>query len=142
MPAVLPDTGEEYIFDKLDGESLTVVLYNDSSNGIGDTDDYDAITTEPTGSDYAPQSSAFTSTVVSGEQTLENASGLEWQVGDASETVDAFAVIVNYQSDRTGEGSASDHLLFTGLLTESRDLSQNTTFTLDAGDVALSFAAE
>lgn len=113
MANQLHNTGEEYIVDKLDGETHDVGLYNDGTDTLADADDVGAITTEPSGS-YARQSATIL--------TAKNANGnYEIQVGDvtfdtstAEQSVDSGFIAVNFDSDEAGDGgAASDHLLFT-----------------------------
>lgn len=110
MANQLHNTGEEYIVDKLDGETHDVGLYNDGQDGLSDADNVGAITTEPTGS-YARQSASIS--------TAKNANGnYEIQVSDvtfdtssADQSVDSGFVVVNFSSDESG--TTGDQLLFT-----------------------------
>jgi len=116
------DTGEEFkqksIFrtDNINRPtSITVGLYNDSTDNLSQSDDVGAITTEPTTGNYSPQTSTLDSTditlsVSSGD--LEASTTVTFDTSDTGETVDGYFVLVNFQSDIVaGESSASDHIL-------------------------------
>lgn len=110
MPNQLHNTGEEYIVDKLSGETHDVGLFDDGTDQLSDADNVGAITTEPAGS-YVRQSGSIT--------TAKNANGnYEIEVGDvtfdtssANQSVNSGFVVVNFSSDEAG--TTGDHLLFT-----------------------------
>jgi hypothetical protein len=136
MAAILTDLGEEYVLETaLNGVTLTVGLYNDSTDAISDTDDLTAITTEPAGASYARQSDTFSLTDSSGDWQLDNDTKLTFDTSDSSQTVDSYFIVANFQADDTGDGSATDHLICTGALPQSRDLSNVSTYELNAGTV-------
>jgi len=137
MANQLHNTGEEYIVDKLDGETHDVGLYNDGTDALTDADDVDAITTEPGGS-YARQSATIS--------TAKNAnSNYEIQVGDvtfdtstADQSVDSGFIVVNFDSDEAGDGgTASDHLLFSFPIEDSNG-SQTTLNLTNFDELSLS----
>jgi hypothetical protein len=131
MTTQLHNTGEEYIMDKLDDESFDIGLFSDSSDALTDASDINDLTTEPTGSAYARQTQTFTSADASGDWEI-GTSTVSFDVSDSSETVDAYFVVVTFDSDDAGDGGTdTDHLLFTGDLSQSRDLSQIDTLNVD-----------
>jgi len=144
MTNQLQNTGEEYILDKVDGESHPVGLYNDGTDALADADDIGSVTTEPSGSNYGRQTAALS--------TSKNANG-NWQVdvadvtfdtSDSDQSVDSGFVVVNFDSDDAGDGgTASDHLLFTFPIEDSdgNQTSLNLTnfneFTLSGQSLSL-----
>lgn len=139
MTTGLHDTGEEYIVDVIfDGSttrvtSVQMLLFNDSTDALSESSDVGNISTEPTGSAYARQ----TINLDTNDVTNSDASG-DWQsefttqtfdTSDSSQSVDAYGIVINFDSDDAGDaGTASDHLFFTGGLGGTSDLSQIDTF--------------
>lgn len=146
MTTQLHDTGEEWIIDKAfnggNGVSnVTVGLYNDATDALSDGSDVSAITTEPTGSAYARQSvslgSGFTAQDASGnwEAIMDD---VTFDTSDSNQSVDAYFVVVNFDSDDAGDGgTATDHLLFTGSLDQTYDLSSVDSFTLSSSGISI-----
>lgn len=143
MTTQLHDTGEEFIVDKVFTESVSatsvsVGLYNDSTDSLGDSSDVGDITTEPTGSNYAKQSASFgsnfTNTDSSGNWETQM-DDLVFNTSDSNQSVDSYFVVINYDSQDTNDGGTStDHLFFTGSLDQTYDLSSVDQFTLsDSG---------
>ena len=147
MTTQLHDTGEEAILDDFFEESLTkpasvtVGLYNDGTDALSDSSDVGAITTEPSGSAYARQSASFGT----GDFTNQDNAG-DWEsiiadqtfdTSDSSQSVDAYFIVINFTSDDTGDTSATDHLLFTGSLDQTYDLSNVDSFTLSGAGLSL-----
>lgn len=137
MANFLTDIGEEWLVETaVDGATVTVGLYNDSTDTITDADDLAAITTEPTGAAYARQSSTVATLQIGGDFGFDNDVQLQFDVSDSNETVDHGFFIVNFQSDTVaGDGAAVDHLVAVAQLTQSRDLSQIDQLTIAAGDL-------
>lgn len=140
--AKLYDTGEEILIknfftDELTRpSSITIGLYNDSTDNLSDSGDVGDITTEPTGGSYSRQTVNFGT----GDMTSSDNGNSNWEVtfdqltfdtSDSSQTVDHYFVVINFQSEDKGDGSAQDHLLFDGGLSSTTDLSQVDTFNLD-----------
>lgn len=131
MATQLHDTGEQFIIEYVftggvsKPTNVSVGLYNDGTDGLSDSDDYGAITTEPSAGNYAQQTVTFDGTGFSAAQSggdwqATNDSTVTFDVTNTSQTVDSYFVLVNYD---TG-GGGSDHLFWTGDLEQSRDLSQ------------------
>ena len=137
MVDLLTNIGEEYLVENnADGETVTVGLYNDGTDALGETATLSDITTEPSGSAYARQSSAVTTAQISGDFGFDNDAQLTFDTSDSSQTVDAAFVVVNFTSDTVaGDGSATDHLVAAGDLDQSRDLSQIDELNINAGDL-------
>lgn len=139
MTTQLHDTGEEYYQDKLSGETFTIGLYNDSSDNLTDSDDVGNITTEPSDGNYSRQAGeSFSSSDSGGDWTLTNDSQVSFDVTNTTGTVDAYFIIVNFTSDDKGDTSATDHLLCTGSLSQSYDLSNLDTLNLSANGIGTS----
>lgn len=142
MANLLTDVGEEYLIKNgLDSGTSTwaVGLYNDSTDTIADTDEDPAtdITTEPSGGSYARQSDNFSPSDLSGDWGSDNDSQLTYNTSDSSQTVDSWFLVINFNSSDASDTSPSDHIIATGALSQSRDLSQIDTLNLDAGGVGV-----
>lgn len=137
MVNLLTNIGEEwYTENNVDSVSIDVGLYNDSTDTLGETSTLSSITTEPSGSNYSRQTSTVTSKQISGDFGFDNDSLLSFDTSDSSQTVDAAFIVVNFQSDTVaGDGSANDHLVAAGDLSQSRDLSQIDTLEIASGDL-------
>lgn len=141
MTTQLHDTGEEFLMDVVFREdtitkpsTISVGLFNDSTDALSDGSDVGDITTEPSGGSYARQNA----TLDGGDFTNEDSGG-DWQTtitdqtfdtSDSTQDVDAYLIVVNYQADDTADGSANDHLFWTGQLDQTYDLNSVDTLTL------------
>lgn len=141
MTTQLHDTGEEFVIDTVFRQdtlsrptSLDVGLFNDSTDSLSDGSDVGDISTEPSGGSYARQSA----TLDGSDFTQADSSG-DWQVtiadqtfdtSDSSQDVDAYFIVVSFQSDDTGDTSTTDHLFWTGDLDQTYDLNSVDTLTL------------
>lgn len=76
-----------------------------------------------------------TTSDASGNWQVANSGSLIYDVTGTTGSVDSYAVIVNFMSDDTADTAATDHLLVTGSLPQSYDLSQLDELTLNAGGV-------
>lgn len=138
MASFATDWGEEWYTDtNVDGATVTVGLYNDSTDSLGESSDVADVTTEPSGAAYARQSSAVTTTTISGDYGPDNDSDLVFDTSDSSQTVDHAFIIVNFQSSRAGDGSATDHIVAVDALDSSRDLSSVDSVTISAGNLSI-----
>lgn len=140
MASLLTDVGEEYTLKTaLEGVTLSVGLYNDATDSISDTDDIASLTTEPGGAAYARQSDTFSLIDNgSGDWQLDNDAQLTFDTTDSSNTVDSYFIVASFQASDTGDGGATDHMIATGALSQSRDLSQIDTLNIDAGSAGFS----
>ncbi|MFB6216456.1 MAG: hypothetical protein ABEJ72_05760 [Candidatus Aenigmatarchaeota archaeon] len=136
MADILTNIGEEWVIENnLNGSTVKVGLYNNSTDALGETSTLGSITTEPSGASYARQSSTVTTLQISGDFGFDNDSKYTFDTSDSSQTVDHGFSVVNFQSDTVaGDGSATDHLIGVGALSQSRDLSQIDTLEIAAGD--------
>lgn len=132
----LTDAGEELVIKRMWTHdvslplAVTFRLYYDATDNIQDSEDIADVTTEPTGSAYGPISRSFgttdfTSSDVNGDwQSV--ATDLSYDVSDSSQTVDAFFIVCNFQSEDKSDGSATDHMIGRGGLGEEVDLSNES----------------
>jgi hypothetical protein len=135
MAAILTDLGEEWmITNDLDAASVDVGLYNDATDSIGDTDDLAALTSEPSDGNYTRQSGeAVSASDISGDWGVDNDSVITFDVTNTTGTVDSYFFVANFQANDTADGSATDHLVLTGSLSQSYDLSNLDTLEISAG---------
>jgi len=140
MVNLLTDIGEEFVVENnLDGVTVTVGLYEDATDSLGETNTLSDITTEPTGSAYARQSSGVSTLQISGSFGFDNDTTLTFDTSDSSQTVDAAFYVVNFTSDTiAGDAGATDHLIAAADLTQSRDLSSVDSVEVSAGDLQFS----
>lgn len=136
---IMTDYGEEYV-QKLVSNNLgakttwTVGLYNDSTDGLSDSSDVGAITTEPTGASYAKQSVSLPGDATLGTNASTNVyielADQTFDVSDSSQSVDAYFIVVSFTSDViNSESSDNDHLLFNGSLNNTLNLSNWASYT-------------
>lgn len=144
MSHILTALGEEYTFtNNVDGATLDVGLYNDSTDGISDGDDLAAISTEPGSNtnNYSRQSDTYTVENPTGSDVVannDNQLSFDFSDQSTSETVDSYFVEVNFQSTVVNsETSGNDHLLFTGALSQDRDIGSIDTLNISAGGAEL-----
>lgn len=132
MGAILTKIGEEFTLkNNLEGVSVDVGLYNDTTDTIVDADDLPAITTEPSDGNYARQSELLTlANNASGNWQATSNAEISFDVTGTTSTVDSYFAVVNFQSTEAGDGGANNHLFFTGALSQSRDLSQIDTLNI------------
>jgi len=124
--AYLHDDGELIVLQSaFDGRTVQVGLFNDSTDQLAESDGFGAITTEPGGSNYAPQSVSSPTVSQDAGQTTVDMGSLSFQVSDASADVDQVYV----------RDDASGDLLFTNDLDQTYDLS--SIDTLDLSNVGM-----
>ena len=135
----MPNVGEEYVQRLLANDlstvtSWTIGLYNDSTNSLSDASDVGDITTEPTGGAYNKTTVNLSGDVTIGLNVNDNiyieAIDQTFDISDSSVDVDAYFVVVSYQSIVVNsESSANNHLLFNGSLNNTIDLSNWVEYT-------------
>ncbi len=126
---ILVDLGEEELMTNgFDGQTLTVGVYNDSTDNLDDTSTVSDITTQPTNSNYSPQTSGFALSNLAGDFGVDNDTQLSFDFSDitTSETVDAFFV-----------EDGSGNLLFNAAMTQDRDIGALDTLDVAAGDLQI-----
>lgn len=134
---ILSDVGEEYLVEtNVNGDSHDHLLYLDSGgDNLSETDNLAAISTEPTNSNYARQTSTVTTAQLSGDYGWDNDSSLSWDFSDqtSSQTVDTGGIVANFQSSVAGDGSASDNLIGNPALSQDRDIGSIDSLDVAAG---------
>lgn len=148
MATGLKDNGEELYVKRLFRDdtitypsTIDVLLFDDDADGVGDGGDLSCITTEPSGT-YARQTvSLNTSSIAASLNASSNwFSSITDQSFDvsslnSSQTVRDYGVVGSVQL--SGDGSATDHLLWVGDLDQAYDLSNIDTFTLQDSGIIL-----
>ena len=140
------DTGEEWkqkvIFrqDLITARdtTLTIGLYNDSTNTLSDSSDIGDITSEPTSGNYAQQTVTLDSTDISlsldGSNNIQAEGSVTFDLLDTGETVDGYFILVNFQSDIVNaESTENDHILASATF-GTRDLSEFSDLTVNFDD--------
>lgn len=138
MAAILTDLGEEYLVkNNLDTSSVDVGLYNDASDSVSDGDDL-PLSSEPSDGNYTRQSGeTLSATDISGDWGADNDNVITFDVTNTTGTVDSYFFVANFQAVDTGDGSSTDHLILTGSLSQSYDLSNLDTLKISAGTSGL-----
>jgi len=154
MGAEFTDFGEEFVQDLVitSGKTFDIALYADVDGPDGgtitdavDVTDSSDVTliesgAEPSGSAYARQqdaASGFTASLDGSNNVQIAGTTQTFDVSDSSQTVNAYMVVVNYQSDLVAsDGSATDHAMYTAYLDQAYDLSQFSS-TIDLNPVKL-----
>lgn len=137
MARILTDLGEEFTLkNNMEGVAVIVGLYNDSTDTITDTDDLAQVTTEPSDGNYTRQSATLTLTD-DGDWAAVTSAQTSFDVTSTTGNVDSYFVVANFQATDTGDGTANDHLIGTGALSQSRDLSQIDTLNISAGNIGV-----
>lgn len=141
----LHDFGEEYYQRTQTGDltpvsSFTIFLY-DSSDGLTESSDIGSVTTEPGNTNYNRQSVTASNITFgqSGGDVFTDLPNVTFDLSDnsTSNTVDSWGIIFNAQlSTVVSDGSATDHILATGSLSQSYTLSN--VDNLQVNDVGVS----
>jgi len=133
MPQETTDYGEEWVItENLDGQSVTVTLYNQTTDSLSDTSTLSDITTEPSGSSYARQSSTVTAKDLSGNYGFDNDSTYTFDTSDSTQDVDHAAFIATV--------GTTDRLVAFAPLNDTRDLSNYSEIKIEIGN--LTFTAD
>lgn len=115
--------------------SIDILLYNDSTDSISDTNNLADITTEPSGSSYARQSVSLDGSSVNITEDGSN----NWEItfnqvsfdtSDSSQTVDGYGIVANFDATASTGGNNGDNLVMTGSLSQSYDLSNVDTLNV------------
>ena len=141
---ILVDLGEEYIIkNNFDGATVSVGLYNDSTDAITDTDDLAEITTEPASTNYARQSTTVSAADLSGDWGVETDNLIEFDFSDVASgdaeavDVDTGFFVISFQAEDTGDGSSTDHLIGNFALSQTRNTGEFDTLEIAAGDATI-----
>jgi len=135
---LLTNIGEEYMIDESpNGSTHTIGLYNDGTDSLGETSTLSGITTEPSNSNYARQSSTVSTTQLSGDYGWQTDSKVSFDFSDqtASESIDTAFGVVSFASTVAGDGgAATNHLYANPALSTPRDIGSIDTLEIAAGD--------
>ena len=136
---IMPNVGEEYVQRLLANDlstitSWTVGLYDDSTDSLSDISDVGDIITEPTGGSYSKTTVSLPGDITIGVNASDNiyieAVDQTFDVSDSSVEVDAYFIVVSYQSTVVNsESGANDHLLFNGSLNNTLNLNNWAEYT-------------
>jgi len=139
---ILTDLGEEQLAKRGIEITVSVGLYDDSTDGLGDTSDVGDITTEPGNSNYSRQSVTLSAADLSGNWGVDNDASFSFDFSDvvqgdaAAQDVDAAFVVHNFQAADTGDSAANDHLIATAGI-QTRGTGSVDTIDFAAGDLEL-----
>jgi hypothetical protein len=149
MANELFQTGEEFAIRGIVQDSalnfnstLEITLYNQSTDALTDSSLPAEITTEPTGSNYARETIALDTAEITTEQNTNSNYQFVFEdqtliTDDSTQSVDAYAVFVTFQSDLQGDSSTDEYLFFAGNLDQEYDLGQIDEFVLRGTGLAL-----
>lgn len=148
MATQLHNTGEEVIIRDFFEESVdkpnsvSIGLFSDAASTLEDGDDVENLEEEPSGAEYGPETLAFGQT----DFTAESNNQGNWQVvftditfdvSDSEEDVDAYYVSISFESEETNDDNPQEHLLFTGDLDQTYDLTAIDSFTLSGAGLEI-----
>lgn len=134
---ILTDLGEEYaVKNGLVGSGFVVGLYLDATDDIQENEDLSDITTEPTGAAYDYQSAVLEAADDGDWHGRANAT-ITFDTSDSNETVDSYYIAKSFQAVDTSDGAPVLHLLSTGALSQSRDLSQIDSLEIPIGSCGI-----
>jgi len=96
--------------------TLEVLLYNDSTDNLGEASDVGDINTEPDTGNYTRQTLSFDSgdftLSIDGSGDLQVDGSVTFDTLDTGDTVDGYALVASFQSDVVNsESSANDHII-------------------------------
>jgi hypothetical protein len=136
------DIGEEYLESGLsDGDTITFLLFDDSTDNIQEPDDLADISTELDNTNsYARQSSTVSTSQLSGSGNgdwgYQTDSDIVFDLSTNTETFDAIGYIANFDSTVAGDGgTATDHLIAVDTLSATYNAGDRDEITFNAGDI-------
>jgi len=136
---MLLTVGEEYfVTESVDGSTLRVGLYNDSTDDLDEGSTGSDITTEPDNDNYDPVEVTFSARNIDGNWGVENDTEIEFDFSDnveGDEEVDTAYVEVNF--DSTEAGSTGYHLIANPSLSQTRGIGSIDTLNIFEGDIEL-----
>lgn len=136
---LLVDTGEEYLLTQnVDGVTLRIGLYNDSTDDVGETDNYAAIGSEPPNSAYDTVDVTFTASYDGDNWGISNDSEISYDFSDTTDdTQEVDTSFILAQFDSAEAGSTGWHLVTNPALTQTRKIGSIDTLSIAAGDLNL-----
>ena len=139
MAAVLTNIGEEFVVKNAATGTFNILLFNDATDAASDTTDLANLSTEPSDGNYVRQTATFVAANEGGNWQSANDAEVSFDVTNTTGTVDAYAIVANFTSTEAGDGTATDHVILTGTMSQSRDLSQIDVLNFATGTVGVSF---
>lgn len=136
---LLVDAGEEYFFKEVvDGATLTVGLYLDADDNLGETSTIADISTEPSNDNYSTESATFTAEDFSGNWGVGNDSLLEYDFSDTTDqNMEVDTAYVTATFDSADNGSTGDHLIANPALSQLRKVGSIDTLEIQANDLKI-----
>lgn len=132
-------TGQEYILDKLSGETFTLILHNQSKDSLTADDGIEQVDNEASGSNYSRQTDTFTSGE-SGAWYLDNDNEVVFDISDSPETIDNVLICQTFQSDDEGESSSNLNIIAECPLDQDRNQSDDVDkIKFNAGNLGITF---
>lgn len=140
---LLTDLGEELTMTQgLDALTVTVGVYDDSTDQLSDTSDLGDITTEPTNGNYSRASVTFSAADLSGNWGVDNDTSFSFDFTDVTDPangqdVDTAFIVYSFQAADTGDSSTQDHLIANPALSQTRNTAYNDAIDIAAGDLSI-----
>jgi len=136
---LLVTIGEEYVLtEQVDGVTLRVGLYNDSTDGISESSNYADVTSEPPNGNYATVDDTFSAAKDGSNWGISNDSEINYDFSDTTDDtveVDTAFVLANFQSEEAG--TTDWHLIANPSLSQTRKIGSIDTLSIAAGDLKL-----
>jgi len=120
--------------------TISMALYDDSTDQLDDTADDPSVLTEPSDGNYGRKTLAIDGSAMGDGSITVSASGgdwaaalpaLSWDVTDTTGVVDAYVLVMQVQLD--GDGSPAAHIITGGSLGQSYTLDGLDVLNTDAG---------
>lgn len=136
---LLVTIGEEYFLTEVvDGATLRVGLYNDDTDNLNESSNYDEISSEPPNENYETVDTSYTATNIDGNWGVQNDTLKSYDFSDTTDDtveVDTAFVLANFDSDEAG--TTDWHLIANPSLSQSRKIGSIDTLEIAAGDLQL-----
>jgi len=147
MVPQLHRTGEEILLRFFFTQDVTIPtemdvgLFHDGTDQLTNGAILDDITTEATGASYSRGTvtlgTDFTALLNSNENWQIDVNGVPFDATDSDESVNAYFLIANFESNETSDFNNGPHLIWSGLLDREYDLSGMGTFTLNGASLTI-----
>lgn len=140
---LLTDLGEELTIKQgLDGLTVSIGVYDDSTDQLSDIADLADITTEPTNGNYSRASVTFTAADLSGNWGVDNDASFSLDFSDVTDPangqdVDTAIIVYSFQASDTGDSAATEHLIANPALSQVRNTAYNDAIDIAAGDLSI-----
>lgn len=137
---LLTDLGEEYMIKNgIDAITVSVGLYDDGVDNLGEASDVGSITSEPANGNYTQASVTFSASDLGGNWGVDNDSKFTFDFSDTttSKNVDTAFVTYSFTADDTGDTSSTTHLIANPGLSQDRDVGSIDTLEVATGDLQI-----